>query len=83
MSAPKTVVAVWNADYTQLYLLVAISSLFAFGLVILPVMRRWRAKQSLAKKTMEPSKNCPVCGKPASLIPKINKYYCSDCKRYI
>jgi rRNA maturation endonuclease Nob1 len=84
MDGPKSAVAVWAADYTQLYLIAGVIALFVAGTVVVPVFRRWRRQMaSSVKKPKEPSKVCSICGGRAALIPNIQRYYCPNCKRYV
>ena len=85
MNGPKEVTALWTTDYTPFYTFVAIVA-GAITIVIATILVSWRRRPSelVAREAAKPpTPNCPVCGRQTLYVERVNRYFCTQCKRYV
>jgi len=85
MNGPKEVTALWTTDYTPFYTFLAIVT-GATAIVIATILVSWRRRPSelVARGAAKPpAPNCPACGRQTLYVERVNRYFCTECKRYI
>jgi len=87
MDGPKLVTAVWIADYTQFYLIVGITAGVTAVLAVVPIVasrrRPPKTRGPVLPRPGPPAPACRTCGKPTMHIQRVNRYYCTNCKKYV
>jgi len=87
MDGPKRVTAVWIADYTQFYLIVGIIAGVTAVLAVVPIVasrrRPPKTRGPVLPRPGPPAPACRTCGKPTMHIQRVNRYYCTNCKKYV
>jgi len=83
MDRPKMVKALWTADQSQLYMLVAVAAIAVTVVLAAAMAIRRRSKKLATKVVAEPKAPvCPECGKQMLYVERVRRHYCTNCKKY-
>jgi len=85
MDGPKEVKAVWVADYSRVYSLIAIvvgTTALVVGTVLV-ARRRRLAEPVTARAAAPPALDCPTCGRQTLYVERVKRHYCTRCKKYL
>jgi hypothetical protein len=83
MDRPKIVKALWTVDQSQLYILVAVAATAATVVLAVVMAGKRRAKKPITEVIAAPKAPvCPECGKQMLYVERVQRHYCTNCKKY-
>jgi len=84
MTEPKTVTAIWRADYTQLYIVTGVAMIAVVSTVMALLTSKKVVHRPPARMPPTPmAAICPTCGRSLIYVPQYRRYYCGTCRRYV
>lgn len=84
MDGPKKVTALWTADYSQLFMLVAaIAGAVAIVIATWSVTKRRRHAEPVTEEIPPATPKCPRCGRQTLYVERVKRHYCTQCKKYL